>query len=84
MCKEVDSGFSVEHGLQELRQELEKLGNYWGVQAGKFGGWTEVVQMETGRKELNIEIRYRGIQVYPSKLLYIRMDKEHHVLKWLD
>lgn len=39
--------------------------------------------METGRKELNIEIRYRGIQVYPSKLLYIRMDKEHHVLKWL-
>lgn len=39
--------------------------------------------MEMGRRELNIEMRYRGIQVYPSKLLYIMMDKEHHVLKWL-
>jgi len=39
--------------------------------------------MEMGRKELNMEIRYRGIKVDPSKLLYIRMDKEHHVLKWL-
>lgn len=41
--------------------------------------------MEMGRRELNIEIRYRGIQVDPSKLLYIMMDKEHRegVLKWL-
>ena len=51
MCREVDSGFSVEHGLQGVKAGVRKIRKFTGEsRQGNLVAWTEVVQWKRGER----------------------------------
>lgn len=62
--KKVDSGCKVEHGLQRIKAGVRTVRKLMQESRQRnLVAQTELSAMEMGSKGLNIEIRYRGVQV---------------------